>query len=67
VTRLAVVKLVVAAGGVLVWGYGARIDDERIRLGGMIVIAVAVVLRWLPTTIKDRIDGVHADAPPDQP
>lgn len=55
--RLAVIKLVVAAVGIVVWGYGARADISSVRLAGMIVIGVAVLLRLLPASLKDRIEG----------
>ncbi len=55
--RLTMIKLVVAAIGVAVWGYGARADVAPVRLAGMIVIGVALLLRLLPASLRDRIDG----------
>ena len=55
-SRFAVIKLALAAAGIVVWGYGTRIDDERLRLAGMIVLAVAVALRLLPRSWRARID-----------
>lgn len=55
--RLAVIKLSIAAVGIVVFGYGVRVDDQHLRLAGMIVIAAAVALRLLPRSIQDRIDG----------
>src|SRR5487761_2296043 len=54
--RLALIKLLVAAAGIMTWGYGARLDNERVRLAGMIVIAVAVALRLLPARVRARIE-----------
>lgn len=64
--RLALIKFVIAAAGILVWGYGARVDSEHIRLAGMIVIAVAVALRFLPASARERLGGA-APPPPPQP
>jgi hypothetical protein len=63
-TRLVLIKLGLAATGILVWGYGTRIDNERMRLAGMIVLAVAVALRLLPRSWRDRIDGREQGKPP---
>lgn len=64
--RLALIKLVIAVAGILVWGYGARVDSDRIRLAGMIVIAAAVALRFLPASARERLSGV-APPPPAPP
>ncbi len=37
------------------------------RLAGMIVIAVAVVLRWLPVSVRERIEGRGAGTRTDRP
>ncbi len=55
-TRLALIKLALAAVGIAVWGYGIRIDDQHVRLAGMIVLVLAVALRLLPRSWRDRID-----------
>lgn len=52
--RLALVKLVLAAIGIVVWGYGARADDAAFRLAGMIILAIAVLLRFLPASRRER-------------
>ncbi|HEU4988339.1 MAG: hypothetical protein KGL93_02235 [Gemmatimonadota bacterium] len=57
--RLALVKLGLGAIGVVVWGYGARTDDPRVRLAGMIVLGIAVALRLLPRAVRDRLEGRH--------
>ena len=66
-TRVALLKLAVAAVGFVVWAYGARIDSSPLRLAGMIVIAVAVALRLLPATLRDRIDGRAMDGDRSRP
>lgn len=60
--RLALIKLAVAAMGIVVWGYGARVDDAHIRLAGMITLGVAVALRFLPRSVRNRIEGRRPDA-----
>jgi hypothetical protein len=57
VNRLSLVKLALAAIGVAVWGYGYRADVGRFRIAGMIILGVAVALRFLPGFVRDRIDG----------
>ena len=41
------VTLALAGAGVLVWGYGARVDDERLRWAGIIVLALAALSRFV--------------------
>jgi hypothetical protein len=55
-TRLTTIRLVIAASGIALFGYGARADEERVRLAGILVIAVALALRLLPGSVKQRID-----------
>ncbi len=44
--RLLLARTALAAIGVVVWGYGYRVDDERIRLAGILVLAVSLLLRF---------------------
>lgn len=44
-TSLTRVKLLVAAAGVSVWGVGVRLGDDRLRWGGVALLALAVLLR----------------------
>ncbi len=62
--RLALIKLVLAAIGVVVWGYGARVDDAAFRLAGMIILGIAVLLRFLPASRRER--RRESDAGPEQ-
>lgn len=48
VKRLLVVRIVIAALSVVVWGYGYRIDDSRIRLVALIGLAISLLLRFVP-------------------
>jgi len=46
--RLNAVRTVVALVGVAVWGYGYRFDLANVRLAGIGILAVALVLRFVP-------------------
>ena len=46
------IKLGVAAVGLLVWGYGQRVDNAMIRWVGIAFLAAAVVLRFLPKRLR---------------
>jgi hypothetical protein len=42
-------KLALAAIGLIVWGYGYRVDDPALRWVGIAFLAAAVLLRfWRP-------------------
>ena len=46
--RLNAVRAVIAVIGVAVWGYGYRYDVANVRLTGIGILAVALVLRFVP-------------------
>jgi hypothetical protein len=46
--RLLLARTILALVGVLIWFYGYRVDDANIRLAGIIVLAVALLLRFVP-------------------
>ena len=46
--RLLWARTVLAMIGILVWGYGANIEDPKVRLLGIAILAVALVLRFFP-------------------
>lgn len=46
--QINVVRVVVALIGVAVWGYGYRYDDSSVRLAGIGILALALVLRFVP-------------------
>ncbi|HEY5087241.1 MAG TPA: hypothetical protein VII66_07805 [Gemmatimonadaceae bacterium] len=56
-SRITSIKLAIGTAGFVTWAYGARVDNARVRLAGMIVIAAALVLRFLPASVRRRIDG----------
>ena len=41
-------RVAVGAVGILVWAYGARVDDSTIRLVGIAFLVVALLLRFVP-------------------
>ena len=57
-THLLLARILLAAIGVVVWGYGYRIDAPNVRLAGIALLAVTLLLRFVPT----RWLG-HSDAP----
>ena len=40
------VRLAVAIIAIVLWAYGYTVDDDRIRLGGIILLAVSLLLRF---------------------
>jgi hypothetical protein len=52
VNRYTWIKLGIAATGLIVWGYGQRVDDATIRLIGIVLLAIAVILRLLPKRLR---------------
>ena len=47
-TRLLLVRIVLALAGVIVWQYGARTDRPDVRWIGVAILAVALLLRFAP-------------------
>jgi hypothetical protein len=54
VKRLTLARAVLAAIGVIVWGYGYRTENARLRLVAIVVLALTLLLRYLP---KRWFDG----------
>jgi len=46
-TRRTEIQLALLVIGLVVWGYGQRIDDGRLRVIGIVVFAIATALRFL--------------------
>lgn len=46
--QLLMLRIILGAIGVAIWGYGYRIDDPNIRLAGMAVLVVVLLMRWIP-------------------
>jgi hypothetical protein len=48
VRQLLLARAALAVIGVVVWGYGYRIDDPNVRLAAIVILAVALLLRFVP-------------------
>ena len=46
--HLLLARMILGIIGVVVWGYGARVDDANIRLAAIGILAVALLLRFVP-------------------
>ena len=46
--RLTLARLVLAAIGVTVWGYGYRTENAPMRLVAIILLAATLLLRYVP-------------------
>ena len=47
-TRLLITRMVVTLIGIAVWGYGQRTDQSQLRVAGMVILAIALLLRFAP-------------------
>jgi hypothetical protein len=61
-TPLTTVKLLLGVVGLLLFGYGVRVDSTRIRWGGIAVVAVAVALRFVRPRGGSEGTGTDADS-----
>ena len=46
--QLILLRIILGAIGVAVWGYGYRTDDPNVRLAGMSVLVIVLLMRWIP-------------------
>ena len=46
--QLLMLRIILGAIGVAVWGYGYRTDDPTVRLVGMTILVVVLLMRWVP-------------------
>ncbi len=46
--QLILLRIILGAIGVAVWGYGYRTDEANIRLAGMAILLVVLLMRWIP-------------------
>ena len=51
------IQLALLVIGIIVWGYGQRIDDPSLRLVGIALFALATLLRFF------RQSGTHHEEP----
>jgi chromate transport protein ChrA len=47
-TRLLITRVVITLIGVAVWGYGQRTEQPQLRIIGMVILAIALLLRFAP-------------------
>ena len=47
-TRYILARIIVTLVGVAVWGYGQRADLPQVRVGGMVILMIALLLRFAP-------------------
>jgi uncharacterized membrane protein len=52
-TPVTITRLAIAALGIAVWVAGYRLDDDRLRWAGMLLLVVAIVMRFLERS-RDR-------------
>lgn len=55
-TRFTQLRLACAVVGILVWAYGYRVDDPTLRLIGIVGLAVALGLRFVPKRFRGEDD-----------
>ncbi len=53
-TNVLKARIALAVIAVLVWGYGYRLDDVRLRWAGIAILAVVLVLRFAPGGGRDK-------------
>lgn len=46
--QLSLLRIILGAIGVAVWGYGYRTNEENVRLIGIGILFVVLVMRWVP-------------------
>ena len=46
--QLLMLRIILGAIGVAIWGYGYRTDDANIRVAGMAMLVVVLLMRWIP-------------------
>ena len=59
-TPLSHLKLGLATIGLILWGYGVRVDDAPLRWIGIGFLAAAVILRFWRRSNRSR--GGHSDS-----
>ncbi|MEO5818739.1 MAG: hypothetical protein ABIT20_25950 [Gemmatimonadaceae bacterium] len=47
-TRVLITRIVVTLIGIAVWGYGQRTGQPQVRVAGIVILAVALLLRFVP-------------------
>ena len=47
-TRYILARVLVTLVGIAVWGYGQRLELPAVRIGGIVILAVALMMRFAP-------------------
>ena len=47
-TRYLWARIIVTLLGIAVWGYGQRYDLSQVRIAGIVILGVALLLRFAP-------------------
>jgi len=47
-TRYLLARIIVTLVGIAVWGYGQRFELPAVRIGGIGILAVALMMRFAP-------------------
>ena len=55
--RLLLARAILAAMGLVVWGYGVRAEEPRTRLVGIALFAIALLLRFAARRRRDTPDA----------
>ena len=46
--QIILLRIILGAIGVAVWGYGFRTGDANVRLAGMAILIAVLLMRWIP-------------------
>lgn len=46
-TRMIMIRLALVVAGVVVWGYAYQADSARLRIAGMVLLVIALLLRFV--------------------
>jgi len=65
VDRRTTIQLAMLVVGLIVWGYGQRVDDPSLRLIGIAFFALAALLRFFRRSDTKRGDADEAESEPD--
>jgi hypothetical protein len=58
-SRFLHIRVLIALIGAVVWGYGVSQDDATVRLVGISVLALSLVLRFVPKRFqRDKGEGI---------
>ena len=56
-SRLLQIRLALAIIGIVVWGYGLLREEATVRLVGIVVLALSLVLRFIPRRFREEGAG----------